>query len=96
MSIAADDIAAFTAADDALVLASVSSPAEIELLDDWLRRQCRDHPATHVTVLHLPAGNPPPEVVSQLVRELESSTTDPWCRCESSGCPTRGLRPAPR
>ena len=31
----------------------------------------RDNPATHVTVLHLPAGNPPPEAVSQLVRELE-------------------------
>jgi glycerol-3-phosphate O-acyltransferase len=71
MTVSANDIAPFTATDDALVLASVSSPAEVELLDDWLRRQCRDNPATHVTVLHLPAGNPPPEVVSQLVQELE-------------------------
>ena len=39
MTVSANDIAAFTATDDALVLASVSSPAEVELLDDWLRRQ---------------------------------------------------------
>ena len=71
MTVSANDIAPFTATDDTLVLASVSSPAEVELLDDWLRRQYRDNPATHVTVLHLPAGNPPPEAVSQLVRELE-------------------------
>lgn len=71
MTVTTDDLAPFTATDDALVLAAVSSPAEIEFLDDWVRRQCRDNPAKHVAVLHLPAGHPTPEVVSRLVQELE-------------------------
>ena len=41
---AADDLASFSTTDDALVLASVSSPAERELLNDWLERQRREHP----------------------------------------------------
>jgi len=71
MSVLADEPAPFTATDDALVLASVSSSAEVALLHDWLRRRCRVIPDTQVTVLHLPAGPPPPEVVSRLVQELE-------------------------
>ena len=51
MKISADQFAPFTATDDALVLASVSSPAEEELLNDWLARQRREHPDSKVDVL---------------------------------------------
>lgn len=68
----ADPMASFDTADDALVLASVSSPAERELLSDWLQRQRREHPDSNVAVLELPAGDPPPGVLAQLVQELEA------------------------
>ncbi|HUO37729.1 MAG TPA: glycerol-3-phosphate acyltransferase, partial [Mycobacterium sp.] len=72
MSARADDFASFTPTDDALVLASVSSRAELELLDDWLQQQRREHPDTEVQVLRLPGDDPPPEVVAQLVGQLEA------------------------
>jgi glycerol-3-phosphate O-acyltransferase len=72
MTAPADDLATFTTTDDALVLASVSSAAELELLDDWLRRQRSQHPESHVEVLQLPGENPPPGVVAQLVEKLEA------------------------
>ncbi len=68
---AADPMASFSTTDDALVLASVSSPAERELLSDWLQRQRREHPDSTVEVLELPEGDPPPGVLARLVEELE-------------------------
>ncbi|BBY62076.1 glycerol-3-phosphate 1-O-acyltransferase [Mycolicibacterium helvum] len=65
-----DHLTDFSTTDDALVLASVSSKAEFELLNDWLHAQRRAHPDTKVEVLRLPAGDPPPGVVAQLVEEL--------------------------
>lgn len=56
--------------DDALVLASVSSRAEFDLLNDWLRTQRAAHPGTRVEVLRLPHDDPPPQLVEQLVGEL--------------------------
>jgi glycerol-3-phosphate O-acyltransferase len=70
MSAWADHLASFTATDDALVLAAVSSPAERELLSNWLQQQRREHPETKVEVLELPGGDPPPGVVAQLVQHL--------------------------
>jgi glycerol-3-phosphate O-acyltransferase len=71
MSARSGDLAGFTATDDALVLASVSSPAELELLNNWLTQQRREHPDTKVEVLQLPAENDPsPGVVAQLVEQL--------------------------
>src|ERR1700758_5375276 len=72
MSATADDLASYTATDDALVLASVSSPAERELLRNWLQQQRRDHPETKVEVLELPGEGeePAPAVVAQLVDDL--------------------------
>ncbi|HTY28087.1 MAG TPA: glycerol-3-phosphate 1-O-acyltransferase [Mycobacterium sp.] len=67
---ASDHLTDFSTTDDALVLASVSSKAELQLLDDWLHAQRRAHPDTRVEVLQLPAGDPPPEVVAKLVEEL--------------------------
>ena len=72
VKVPADHFAPFTTTDDALVLASVSSPAEQELLNDWLERQRRDHPDSKVEVLRLPADDPPPAVLAQLVSELEA------------------------
>ena len=73
MKIRADDITAFSAVDDTLVLASVSSPAEEGLLADWLRHQRREHPDSNIEVLKLPADDdPPPAVLAQLVELLEA------------------------
>ena len=73
MKVSADHFAPFTATDDALVLASVSSPAEEELLNDWLERQRREHPDSKVDVLRLPADDdPPPGILARLVEELEA------------------------
>ena len=73
MKVRADDITAFTAVDDTLVLASVSSPAEEELLSDWLHRQRDEHPDSEIEVLRLPADDdPPPGVLAQLVEMLDA------------------------
>lgn len=57
---------------DALVLASVASPAELDLLTDWLRAQRAAHPEARIEVIELPADEPPPGVIASLVEELES------------------------
>ena len=73
MKIRADDITAFSAVDDTLVLASVSSQAEEGLLADWLRHQRQQHPDSKIEVLKLPADDdPPPAVLAQLVQLLEA------------------------
>ena len=68
---AVDPMASFTATDDALVLASVSSPAEQELLNDWLQQQRREHPDSRVEVLSFRA-RPAAGVLARLVEELEA------------------------
>ncbi|MGZ5378418.1 MAG: glycerol-3-phosphate 1-O-acyltransferase [Mycobacterium sp.] len=72
MKFTADQVAPFTTTDDALVLASVSSPAEQELLNDWLEQQRREYPDSKVDVLRLSDDDPPPGVLAQLVAELEA------------------------
>ncbi|HZQ32309.1 MAG TPA: glycerol-3-phosphate 1-O-acyltransferase [Mycobacterium sp.] len=73
MSAWANDLASFTATDDALVLASVGSPAEVELLNNWLAQQRREHPETKVEVLRLPGEDDPPSgIVAQLVDLLSA------------------------
>ena len=64
-------IRAFTTTDDALVLASVSSPAEEELLTaGWTGSGAA--PGNQVEVLKLPSRDPPPAVLAQLVEKLEA------------------------
>lgn len=73
MNVPGDYFVNFAATQDALVLASVSSPAELALLQDWLAQQRREHPDSTVEVLQLPAEEePPPGVVAQLVQLLEA------------------------
>ena len=67
---ATDYLTDFSTTDDALVLASVSSKAEADLLNDWLRAQRKAHPDTRVAVLRLPHDDPPAQLVEQLVGEL--------------------------
>lgn len=68
-----DYFASFTTNDDALVLASVSSDAELELLNVWLRTHRREHPDSKVEVLRLPATDEPaPGDLARLVEELEA------------------------
>jgi glycerol-3-phosphate O-acyltransferase len=68
----ADEFDTFIPTDDALVLASVDSPAEARLLDDWLARQRREHPSARIEVLQLPSDDdPPPPVLARLVELLE-------------------------
>jgi glycerol-3-phosphate O-acyltransferase len=68
----AADTGTFTTTDDTLVLASVSSPVESELLATWLGQQRARYPETKLEVLPLPASNPPPGALAQLVEQLES------------------------
>jgi glycerol-3-phosphate O-acyltransferase len=67
---AADYLTDFSTTDDALVLASVSSKAEFDLLNAWLRAQRSAHPDTKVEVLRLPHGDAPAQLVDHLVDEL--------------------------
>ncbi|OMC29604.1 glycerol-3-phosphate acyltransferase [Mycobacterium sp. GA-1841] len=70
---ALEDFPSFSTTDDALVLASVSSAAEFELLNDWLKAHRHDHPESTVEVLQLPATDEPaPGVLARLVEELEA------------------------
>jgi glycerol-3-phosphate O-acyltransferase len=67
------DIDSFHPTGDTLVLASVGSPAEQGLLQDWLQQQRRERPDARVEVLHLPAtDDPPPTVLAQLVEKLSA------------------------
>jgi len=75
-----DGATEFMASDvtgDALVLASVSSSAELNLLNDWVSRQRREDPDALIDVLQLPGQNDPPAgVVAQLVEQLEVGNED--------------------
>ncbi|KUI19339.1 glycerol-3-phosphate acyltransferase [Mycobacterium sp. GA-1285] len=67
-----DQYTPFTPTGDALVLASASSAAERDLLDDWLEQQRREHPEAKIDVLLLPYDDPPAGVLASLVSELEA------------------------
>jgi len=69
---AADFLTDFSTTDDALVLASVSSKAESDLLNGWTAAQRRAHPDTRLEVLRLPHEDPPPALVDQLAAELQA------------------------
>jgi glycerol-3-phosphate O-acyltransferase len=72
VKVTADALHSFIPTDDALVLAAVDSPAEVEMLDDWLAEQRRAHPDARIEVLQLPAdGDPPPATLARLVELLD-------------------------
>lgn len=62
---------------DSLVLASVSSPAELDLLNAWVDRQRRAHPNADIEVMQLPVEDDPPSgLVAQLVDRLDVGGDD--------------------
>ena len=73
MNFPTDDLASFTAADNALVLASVGSSAERELLNSWLEEQRRDNPGVQLTMLQLPDDDPPPVQLARLADQLDGN-----------------------
>lgn len=73
----ASDLADYDVTGDSLVLASVASPAELDLLNDWVAAQRRAHPGATIEVLQLPGQDEPPVgAVAQLVEQLEDGGED--------------------
>jgi glycerol-3-phosphate O-acyltransferase len=68
----AADTSAVLTAQDALVLASMETPVEMQLVMDWLGRQRARNPDANFDVLKLPSGNAPPTALTALVEQLES------------------------
>ncbi|WP_156685950.1 glycerol-3-phosphate 1-O-acyltransferase [Mycobacterium sp. Marseille-P9652] len=69
MTLAADASAVLTA-QDSLVLASMTSPVERELVLAWLDRQRVAHPDATFEVLELPPPDAPPEALTALAARL--------------------------
>ena len=67
----AADISAVLTSQDSLVLASMKTPVETQLVMDWLRRQRARNPDAKFDVLKLPSGNASPTALTALVHELE-------------------------
>jgi glycerol-3-phosphate O-acyltransferase len=68
----AADTSAVLTAQDSLVLASMETPVEMQLVMDWLGRQRAHNPDAKFDVLKLPSRNAPPAALTALVEQLES------------------------
>jgi glycerol-3-phosphate O-acyltransferase len=68
----APDTGAVLTAQDSLVLASMQTPVEMQLVMDWLGRQRARNPETTFDVLKLPPHNAAPAALAALVEQLES------------------------
>ncbi|CAM2820316.1 glycerol-3-phosphate acyltransferase [Mycobacterium intermedium] len=70
------DVSAVLNPEDTLVLASMDSPVEIELVMDWLAQQRARSPQTKVDVLKLPPPNAPPAALTAIVEQLDPDRND--------------------
>lgn len=68
---AADTTAVLTG-QDALVLASMASPVERELVTAWMAQQRADRPTARFEILDLPTPNAPPAALRPLIGQLEA------------------------
>ena len=68
----ASDTSAVLTAQDSLVLASMQTPVEMQLIIDWLAQQRTRNPDAKFDVLKLPSRNAPPSALTALVEQLES------------------------
>jgi glycerol-3-phosphate O-acyltransferase len=68
----AADTSAVLTAQDSLVLASMETPVEMQLVMDWLGRQRAQNPDAKFDVSKLPSRNAPPTALTALVEQLES------------------------
>ncbi len=59
-------------AQDSLILASMASPVETELVMDWVGQQRAGNPEAKFEVVALPQRNAPPAALTALAEELES------------------------
>lgn len=57
---------------DVLILAAVSSPAELDLLNDWVAEQRWANPRSAIEVLRLPRTEPSAAVVDTVVEQLSA------------------------
>ncbi|ORX07229.1 glycerol-3-phosphate 1-O-acyltransferase [Mycolicibacillus trivialis] len=67
----------FTAAADALVIASVNSPVEADLVADWLHRQQAAYPDAKIDVVTLPADAQESSRLASLVVQLDADENRP-------------------
>jgi glycerol-3-phosphate O-acyltransferase len=72
----AADISAVLAAQDSLILASMASPVERELVMAWVGQQRAGSPEATFEVLALPRRNAPPTALAELIERLESESND--------------------
>ena len=68
----ATDTGAVLAAQDSLVLASMNTSVEMELVMDWLGKQRARHPDARFDVLKLPSRDAAPTALTALVEQLDS------------------------
>lgn len=68
----AADSSAILAGTDSLVLASMASPIEMDLVTAWMEQQRTDHPGANFGLVQLPALDAPPEALTALAEQLES------------------------
>ena len=72
MTNSAADTSAVLTAQDSLILASMASPVETELVMAWVGQQRAGNPEAKFEVLELPQRNAPPAALTALAEELES------------------------
>ena len=72
----AADISSALAAQDSLILASMTSPVERELVMAWVGRQRAGNPEARFQVLALPQRNAPPAALTALAEQLEPEAND--------------------
>lgn len=68
------DTSAVLTSEDTLVLASMGSPVEMQLIMDWLGEQRARTPGAKFDVLKLPPRNAPTAALTALVEQLESGS----------------------
>ncbi|OBJ20975.1 glycerol-3-phosphate 1-O-acyltransferase [Mycobacterium colombiense] len=68
----AADSSAVLAGRDSLVLASMASPVEMQLVTAWMDQQRTGHPGANFGLVKLPALDAPPEEMTALAEQLES------------------------
>ena len=69
----AADTSADLTAQDSLVLATMDSSVETQLVLDWLGQQRDRNPGAKFDVLKLPSGDSSPAALNLLVDQLESA-----------------------
>ncbi|OBF96672.1 glycerol-3-phosphate acyltransferase [Mycobacterium sp. 852014-52450_SCH5900713] len=76
MTEAAADTTAILTGQDSLVLASMASPVERELVTAWMAQQRADKPEARFDVLELPPPTAPPDALTALIEQLEAGGGD--------------------